>query len=893
MMTLFWTRAPTMLVLAMLHTATRTGGKITVATDSTTSSPTDIMTVNVSYIETTTISATFSTTTGMQTTATGMTTNAGTTSPSMTSVSPVNRTGSSTDMTSSMMMSASWSATGGATGTATGSATGTARGTATGTPMGTGTGTPIGTGTGTPMGTGTGTPMGTGTGTPMGTGTGTPMGNGTGTPMGNGTSTPMGHGTGSPMGTETGMTTAYSSSISSSTPCDLSPNCSGGFDIINVTIFDDNLTMSTPDVSVTTLTPFYTSIDPNNAMPESKPYPTDYEVCNTSFCVAEGTALNNSFSSCCEPCENFYGYVCREGWPIITSPNYVEDEDHTGYDTILARGIETKIRQVLDATTQGYPSPLQSLWSSCKAKIQTPPTAEIQRILTSLGCNPIWTQLTADDVLETVGNIMNRMDISPLLFFEIDRDPSSNKWILSLAGPDVLISTQRVENDRTAAITEFTNLACLYFRLTHGTTDQDLCEGVAEIAVTIAETSTLKKHPVFKAENYQIFHYWQLQHIHKLMNTVMGPSFAFTATTRILVKLPSFVNVTLKQLLSTPGRKWRKPAKWRVCVHLINKLLPTLVTHTFSSPLAGAKGFYELMGDVMAEEIRAAFLESIPDIRFLDLWSRNIVLTKVKNIQVYTFFPLRLSTTGQVVAYESEVGAAVPDYRNNSLAYFLDVSQYVAGSWKQEGRLRYFHKRWRRSIFDTKCEYIFSDNAIILPVGLFDFAIPTSAREKMFHIPRIGPRITECLFQVAFESASYYNPDELLWTEDSRSRYQDTLDCFAKQYSYEKYQLSELYTAAQDNAAILVSYKVFFDQLFTIRYFNKDYQLQGLTNVTARQLFFIYYARGFCRIGNQKVKTEHENRVNIPLMNSNEFAEAFGCPVSSEMNPVEKCYIWE
>jgi predicted metalloendopeptidase len=47
-----------------------------------------------------------------------------------------------------------------------------------------------------------------------------------------------------------------------------------------------------------------------------------------------------------------------------------------------------------------------------------------------------------------------------------------------------------------------------------------------------------------------------------------------------------------------------------------------------------------------------------------------------------------------------------------------------------------------------------------------------------------------------------------------------------------------------------------------------------------------------------KIKVETDNhsldryRVNAPLMNMAEFAEAWECPLGSKMNPERKCTVW-
>nr|CAI5852124.1 unnamed protein product [Callosobruchus analis] len=74
--------------------------------------------------------------------------------------------------------------------------------------------------------------------------------------------------------------------------------------------------------------------------------------------------------------------------------------------------------------------------------------------------------------------------------------------------------------------------------------------------------------------------------------------------------------------------------------------------------------------------------------------------------------------------------------------------------------------------------------------------------------------------------------------------------------------------------------------------------LPGLNYSTA-QLFWISSAMHHCsRYPYTEKDMENygwspvELRVNGPLQNIKEFAEDFGCPVGSKMNPNKKCDVW-
>lgn len=79
-----------------------------------------------------------------------------------------------------------------------------------------------------------------------------------------------------------------------------------------------------------------------------------------------------------------------------------------------------------------------------------------------------------------------------------------------------------------------------------------------------------------------------------------------------------------------------------------------------------------------------------------------------------------------------------------------------------------------------------------------------------------------------------------------------------------------------------------------------DTHLPGL-DYTHNQLFFIGFAQVWCSSNTPEAlklqirsdpHTPSEFRVRGTLSNSHEFAEAFGCPPGSAMNPTTKCTIW-
>ncbi|XP_064458185.1 endothelin-converting enzyme 1-like isoform X2 [Ornithodoros turicata] len=660
--------------------------------------------------------------------------------------------------------------------------------------------------------------------------------------------------------------------------------------------------------------------------PGGKPYPADFEVCNTPFCIAEGAALYRSLSFPHDPCDNFYIYACSK--LVVAATPGAQREDA---DSLLELEIEEKVRNVLNGTATQIPLPVLLLWKGCVAQ-NTPPTpANLEQIFKKLGFDPFLKLITADVVLNTVADVMTKLSIAPLVSFEINRDPADNsRWIIALDEPDILVTPEQVNmQNQPKTKTHLVQKGCVFIKMLYGQPVQTICDHIADTAIQIAQAHTGDQHPAVRAKGYQVVPYSHVGLLHPLISKMVDPYlFPLTGNARVLLKSPKYLKTTLPDMLTTSpislyiyvglhmmvamaafvgaddlldlslmvstGKTWNSFPKWRVCLHLVNKLLPILTAMTYEVPFRNATHFDKLMGDIMAEDVRSVFLEHLPSAWFLDAWSRNAIQMKLKHTQIYAFFPLHISSAANIALYMNQIVSSVPK-NPDALLYFLSMSQYVVSTGRDPNSFRNFQRRWKGSVFDTICRYVLSENVIMIPVGMFNTTIPTSAKEKIFHIPRIAPRIAQCLFKAVFESAAFYNPNEVLWTDYSREGFKLKLRCFGRQYKYEAYEISEIYSSIEDNAAVKVAFQVFMDNVFTVKYFNKDYQLTGLLGVTSRQLFFIYYAQSYCKTppADAMARKRMEDRVNIPLKNSRDFSESFDCPLGSGMNPLEKCHAWD
>ncbi|XP_075739607.1 membrane metallo-endopeptidase-like 1 [Rhipicephalus microplus] len=176
---------------------------------------------------------------------------------------------------------------------------------------------------------------------------------------------------------------------------------------------------------------------------------------------------------------------------------------------------------------------------------------------------------------------------------------------------------------------------------------------------------------------------------------------------------------------------------------------------------------------------------------------------------------------------------------------------------------------------------------------MFNLSMPTSARERTFHIPRISTRISACLFRATF-SDNFYRHTDIIPMEYTSKHVNNTLNCLTRHYKNKGQEMTG-FEKVEDCTAVIVAYETFQQRLFSKQYLNADYRLQGLGKVTANQLFFVYYALSMCGRPHLKkagMTAVLQDRVNVPLMNLPEFASAFNCPDDSPMNPRNRCSFW-
>ncbi|MDD5034329.1 MAG: M13 family metallopeptidase [Methylococcaceae bacterium] len=148
------------------------------------------------------------------------------------------------------------------------------------------------------------------------------------------------------------------------------------------------------------------------------------------------------------------------------------------------------------------------------------------------------------------------------------------------------------------------------------------------------------------------------------------------------------------------------------------------------------------------------------------------------------------------------------------------------------------------------------------------------------------------------------NYGQLLSTT-SNKLYDERAQCLVKQYSsYPSVNGKKINgkTTLRENTADSDGLRLAY-RAFEMAAKSQSGQSLPVGSLTPEQLFFVSFAQHFCSVGQAKWQQylysrswyrypPYSYRVNGPVSNSPEFAQAFQCRAGTKMNPAKKCQIW-
>lgn len=578
------------------------------------------------------------------------------------------------------------------------------------------------------------------------------------------------------------------------------------------------------------------------------------------------------------------------------------------------------------------------------------PLKEALELLHLLEWPTVRIEFNASVIEKVTGALASRLGIFPLVSVQVERDPdNSDKFIIALDGPsrEVVRRTEFFQGEHE--MLEYENLVRKAFdKLNNPALSDLLGSAVLGLEDEISHAMIPKLLPEDKVRRYVKMSVSELPYCSKFRwmrflnktfekvrrvhrdDVVLVKNLPFLKKLvevlegrqrRTIVNYLGFKAFLVFSLLLPPrsegevarfygrlltGRSHNIP-RWRLCLRMAEDAMPFAFLSMYHDMFVKDHNVLQLRSSL--SRMKDFLGSSIQNIDWLSPRDAPKELDKLKQLDFVEFFPgWVLSEDERNMFYETvqyvPVGNVLLSFMNAKAAHINYHFRKLLHSPKRMS--------WFGSVFDVEATYDPLNNTIYVPMAMFAEPMGFDSTETPLYIPRVLVDVAHILMGSVSGLGSLFsahNKVRAWWTSVTKDSYRNYTDCLAAQYNNTltisqpgaMYGGFTVEADARDNAALPFLYEVYTRNLKE-RGIRGHFLLAGMPNTTSEQLFFVAYAMRFCENANEAYVDMHlrnvplalpMHRVNIPLWNTAEFAEAYHCRKGSNMNPVKKCKFWK
>lgn len=296
----------------------------------------------------------------------------------------------------------------------------------------------------------------------------------------------------------------------------------------------------------------------------------------------------------------------------------------------------------------------------------------------------------------------------------------------------------------------------------------------------------------------------------------------------------------------------------------------------------------------MISLIKQAFLENLPSVPWMDESTRIEAKKKLSLIEDNIGYPDKWTDYSSIWVESSKF-----------IADILKLTSFsIKNEWQTLNRpVDRFH--WQMTVSTVNAYYDPTLNTINFPAGIIQPIFFKKDYPAAVNFGGIGMVAGHELAHGFDDQGRQFDGTGKLrdwWPSEIVNKFTEKAQCLVDQYS--QFKVGDLNVNGKltlgeniaDNSGIKTAYYAF--KLWQKSHGVEESILPELSN---EQLFFLSFGQSWC----SKITPEYQKeliqrdphspahlRVKVPLMNLDEFASAFSCPVGSNMNPREKCHLW-
>ncbi|CAB3998205.1 endothelin-converting enzyme 1-like [Paramuricea clavata] len=304
----------------------------------------------------------------------------------------------------------------------------------------------------------------------------------------------------------------------------------------------------------------------------------------------------------------------------------------------------------------------------------------------------------------------------------------------------------------------------------------------------------------------------------------------------------------------------------------------------------------------MIKTIKEAFERNIPRADWMDESTKEKALEKLNAVIEMIGYPSWIEDISKLDNYYSNLTMKKDSHFEN----YLDARRFYHAKMMSKRSKLVERSEWHLTPSEVNAYYNTPNNYIAFPLGILQRPFFEPSWPKYLNYGAIGVIMGHELthgFDSHGSKFDKYGNLNNWWRNGSLDRFQQRVNCMVEQYgnfTSQGKKIDGTKTLAEniaDNGGLKLAFQAYKDWL-------KRHQVEQKLpsfDLTPKQLFFVAFAQVWCSSStetkaNESLLTDDHSperiRVLAAVHNSQDFADAFNCPLNSPMNPSKKCEIW-
>ncbi|XP_077486467.1 neprilysin-21-like [Amblyomma americanum] len=654
-------------------------------------------------------------------------------------------------------------------------------------------------------------------------------------------------------------------------------------------------------------------------------------ICSTEYCQRDGNYLRDlTTQSKKKPCDDFYGHVCG-AWKNSNS-RLLESLPGAAVstDTLLQSSMEAELLAYIKDKRNANVAPARALYSLCVRKTDADSALQdVKYLFRQWGSKWPHTDRSKNspaDVWHFAAKLMRVLGLPSLVGVEIGLDPwNLEENIIEVCPPSTIFFSNDVSNERV--MTLFTSAVRTAAKLLNPQDTVSADAAAEDVRIALSAISARKLEDLGSSPlDFVVDKLDSLgKGVQAFLRAVFENVTTLEARSRLLVRRgPLFRQELDKTVDTAPPRAMLNYLGLLVLVALSpflpEELRDLRVLHSVHTLGRAEKGSNELMclravsqaypaclseasqvlhknthRSVWLSQLETVFAGFVRDVAWMDNLTSLFVRYKMRHHHLARFFPAwplgNCSATTQGGTASKAIGAFVEAVSQRQLEQLQQLTE--SPLQLSTGSPLAVWPRYRL------CLQLFQ-----IPVGLVNGSVPANGTLFALHLSRLAVRLYAALAQLFYAGTVYELEIPLYFTNAAAETLDDLLDCLvanAKNKFPHGLSPDRVRNALLEQVLALQMGFLAFRRLLTVRrIWRQDFRLSTFPEMSADQLFFLYYALDNCELSDA-VFQSHEfeahrrlpaaMRVNMALRQSAQFAQAFQCRPGEPMVAEEKCQV--